>query len=169
MDPNAPPEVPKRREAVTTWNIALVVVRLGRRILLVHERKFGRSWYLPAGRVDPGEGFAAAALRETREEAGVAVTLEGVLRVEHSPTPEDARMRVFFVARPDDDAAPKSVADEHTLEARWFTLEELDALPLRGEEVRAAFAYVLAGGPVYPMTVLTAEGAPWVQPLSSYQ
>ena len=161
MDPHAPPQAEKRHEAVSTWNIALVVVRLGRRILLVHERKFGRSWYLPAGRVDPGETFAAAAVRETLEEGGVRVTLEGVLRVEHSPTPEDARMRVFFVARPDDDAAPKTVADEHTLEARWFTLEELDALPLRGDEGRAAFEHVLAGGAVYPLSLLTAEGARW--------
>lgn len=161
MDPHAPPQAEKRREAVSTFNIALVVVRLGRRILLVHERKFGRSWFLPAGRVDPGETFAAAAVRETMEEAGVRVTLEGVLRVEHSPTPEDARMRVFFVARPDDDATPKTVADEHTLEARWFTREELDALPLRGEEARAAFDHVLSGGAIYPMSLLTPEGAPW--------
>ncbi|MBK6532359.1 MAG: NUDIX domain-containing protein [Deltaproteobacteria bacterium] len=148
-------------EAVATWSFAMVVVRLGRRFLVVKERKHGQLWYLPAGRVERGETFAQAAVRETLEEGGVPVTLEGVLRVEHSPTPEDARMRVFFVARPSDDTTPKSAADEHTLEARWVTLDELAELPTRGDEVRAAFEYVLSGGPVYPLSVLTAEGARW--------
>jgi len=148
-------------EAVATWSFAMVVVRLGRRFLVVKERKHGQLWYLPAGRVERGETFAQAAVRETLEEGGVPVTLEGVLRVEHSPTPEDARMRVFFVARPSDDTTPKSAADEHTLEARWVTLDELAELPTRGDEVRAAFEYVLSGGAVYPLSVLTAEGARW--------
>jgi hypothetical protein len=41
------------------------------------------------------------------------------------------------------------------------TLDELAELPTRGDEVRAAFEYVLAGGAVYPLSVLTAEGARW--------
>lgn len=69
------------REPIPTYCFALVVVRLGRRFLLVHERKHGQGWYLPAGRVEPGESFEAAALRETLEESGVPVVLEGVLRV----------------------------------------------------------------------------------------
>ena len=41
-----------------------------------------RGWWLPGGRVDPGESFEKAALRETLEEAGIHVNLKGVLRVE---------------------------------------------------------------------------------------
>lgn len=148
-------------DAVVTWSFAMVVVRLGRRFLVVRERKHGQLWYLPAGRVERGESFAQAALRETMEEAGIAVTLEGVLRVEHAPGRDSNRMRVFFVARPSDDAPPKSVADQHSLEARWVTVEELAGLPMRGDEVKAAFEYVLAGGTVYPLGVITEEGAAW--------
>jgi phosphatase NudJ len=58
-----------------------------------------QGWWLPAGRVDPGETFAKAALRETEEEAGVKVVLKGVLRVEHSLcTNLVARMRVVYYA-----------------------------------------------------------------------
>jgi len=39
------------REPIQTWYFALVVVRLQHRFLLVHERKHGQKWYLPAGRV----------------------------------------------------------------------------------------------------------------------
>ena len=42
-----------------------------------------------------------------------------------------------------------------------MTLDELDALPLRGDEVRAVFRYVANGGAVHPMSVLTVEGARW--------
>jgi 8-oxo-dGTP pyrophosphatase MutT (NUDIX family) len=147
-------------QPVPTWCIALVVVRLGRRFLLVRERKFGQRWYLPAGRAEPGEPFAEAARRETLEEAGVPVVLEGVLRVEHSPRPDAARMRVVFVARPADDTPPKSVADEESLEARWFTLEEFAGLELRADEARAFCQYVADGGAVHPLSVLAFEGAP---------
>src|SRR5438128_3883572 len=98
------------RAAIPTWFFAVVVVRKGDRFLLVHERKHGQGWYLPAGRVEPGETIAAAAIRETREEAGIPIELEGVLRIEHSPQPDGGvRCRVFFVARPADDTLPKSV------------------------------------------------------------
>ena len=123
------------RDPIATHGFSLVVVRRGRRALLVHERKHGQLWYLPAGRKDPGETFADAALRETREEAGVDVVLEGILGIEHRPLPGSARMRVIYLARELDDTPPKSVADEHTLEARFFTLDEMRALPLRGDDV----------------------------------
>ncbi len=150
------------RQPIPTWFFALTVVRLGRRFLLVHERKHGQLWYLPAGRVEPGETLVDGALRETLEETSVPVVLEGVLRVEHSPMAGgDARCRVFFLARPVDDTAPLAAPNEHSLEARWVTIEEIAALPLRGDEVLAVCRYVLAGGAVHPMNVLTAEGAPW--------
>ena len=46
------------RTPSATWFFALVVVRRGDRFLLVHERKHGQTWYLPAGRVEPGETLA---------------------------------------------------------------------------------------------------------------
>jgi phosphatase NudJ len=70
-----------------------------------------------------------AAFRETREEAGIDIELEGVLRIEHTPLPLNARRRVVFVARPAGDRAPKAVTDDESLGAEWFTLEEMADLP----------------------------------------
>lgn len=148
------------RDAVPTWFFALVVVRRGDQFLVVHERKHGQLWYLPAGRAEPGETLVQAAERETREETGVRIVVEGVLRIEHTPTPSGARVRAIFVARPADDTPPKSTPDSESLGAAWVTLAELDRLPLRGDEVRALFAHVAGGAPVYPLDVLTYEGAP---------
>ena len=150
------------RDPVPTYAFALVVVRLGHRFLLVHERKHGQRWYLPAGRVEPGERITDAAVRETQEETGVPIVLEGVLRIEESPASQGAaRLRVFFVARPRDDTPPKQVPDEESLGAAWVAPGELDRYPLRGEEVREIFAYVSCGGPIYPLSLLTYEGALW--------
>lgn len=148
------------RDPIPTWCFALVVVRLGRRFLLVHEKKHGQLWYLPAGRVEPGESFEEGAIRETLEEAGVTIAIDGIIRIEHSPSRDGARMRVIFVAHPTDDRAPKSEPDDESLGAGWFTLDELAKLPLRGDEVRELFEYVDRGAPIYPIALLTREGTP---------
>ncbi len=149
------------REPLPTYFFALVVVRLGHRFLLVHERKHGQLWYLPAGRVEPGESLVEAACRETLEETGVPIVPEGILRIEHSPTPSGGRCRAFFIARPQDDTPPKTVPDHESLEAAWVSLEELSRYPLRGKEVAEIFHYVAAGGPIFPLDLLTVEGAAW--------
>lgn len=146
-------------EGIPSWYFALVVVREGDRFLVVQERKHGQRWFFPAGRVELGETMAEGALREVLEETGVEVELTGVLRIEHTPMPEFSRVRVFFVARPVGSSAPKTTPDEHSLQARWVTLAELRALPLRGDEVREVFAAVERGAPVYPLSVITSEGA----------
>jgi ADP-ribose pyrophosphatase YjhB (NUDIX family) len=145
------------REPIPTWFFALVVVRRGDEFLVVHERKHGQLWYLPGGRVEPGESLVEAARREVLEESGVPVVIEGLLRLEHTPRGNAARVRALFVARPADDTPPKAKPDEHTLEARWATPEQVAKLPLRGPEVLRLFEAVAAGAPVYPLSVLGRE------------
>ena len=150
------------RPPVPTWYFAVTVVRLGHRFLLVHERKGDNTWYLPAGRVEPGETLFDAAVRETFEESGVPVVLEGLLRVEHNMRADGtARCRVFLLARPDDDTPPKSRPDEHSLGAAWVSLDELGHFPLRGEEVRGILHYVANGGMIAPLTMWRPESSPW--------
>ena len=134
------------RSSIPTWCFAVTVVRKDDRFLLVHERKHGSTWYLPAGRVEPGETFFDAALRETLEETGVPVTLDGILRIEHKARADSARFRVIFVAHPAADVPPKSTPDDESLGAGWFTLDQLTSLPLRGPDVQLENRRVPARG-----------------------
>lgn len=145
------------RHPIPTWYFAMAVVRLGHRFLLCQERKYGSTWSLPGGRVEPGETLYEACLREVLEETGVPVHLDGVLRVEHTPSASGARVRVVFLASPRDDTAPKTIADEESLQARWLTLDEIAALPLRGSDLRALLESVADGRAVYPLELLGRE------------
>jgi 8-oxo-dGTP pyrophosphatase MutT (NUDIX family) len=95
-----------------------IVVRLDTRepqVLLVTARRNPRNWIFPKGHIEKGESPEAAALRETREEAGVSARLigpAGILeygflgakaRVEYflllfsreAGPPEDGRQRIW--------------------------------------------------------------------------
>ena len=152
-----------RRQGQPSWFFVLIVVRHEGRFLLVHERKFGQTWYVPGGRIEPGESLMEGAVRETKEESGVDVELTGVLRIEHTSAPSGVRVRATFLARPKPGTAtePRTEPNEHTLGAKWVSMSELKDFALRGEEVREMFEYVEHGGPVAPLSLLTLEGAPW--------
>ncbi|WP_244305378.1 NUDIX hydrolase [Kitasatospora cheerisanensis] len=52
------------------------------RMALVHRPKYD-DWSLPKGKLDPGEGWRAAALREVREETGMRCVLGAELPTQH--------------------------------------------------------------------------------------
>lgn len=148
------------RDPIPTYFFALVVVRNGDTFALVQERKHGQRWYLPAGRAEPGESLVAAAERETLEEAGIRIRVTGLVRVEHTPLASGARVRAVFVAEPVGDPTLKSVADRHSLGARWVRTDELAGLDVRGSDVASYLEYVEGGGAIAPLGLLRPEHAP---------
>lgn len=50
-----------------------VLVHDGKQVLLAHPTGRGNYWNIPKGKLDPGETFLEAAIRETREESGIEV------------------------------------------------------------------------------------------------
>jgi 8-oxo-dGTP pyrophosphatase MutT (NUDIX family) len=145
------------RHPTPTWYFAMAIVRKGHRFLLTQERKYGATWSLPGGRVEPGETLAAACVREVLEETEVPVGLDGIYRIEHAPSGNGSRVRVIFAATPRDDSPPKSIADEESLRAAWLTLDEIAGLPLRGSDLRALLEQVARGRAVYPLDLIDGE------------
>jgi len=100
------------------------------RFLLLEAVK-GGHWSPPKGHLEDGEGFQDAALRETREECGLApASLDPAFREEigYIVTTKKGRVRpkrvVYFLG----EAAPGALrlSDEHT-GARWETIEGVRA------------------------------------------
>ncbi len=145
------------RRAVAAHFFVLVVVEHRGRYLLVHECKHGQGWYLPAGGVEPGETLVEAAERETLEEAGVRVRPTALVAIDHgwggSGADQYTRFRYVLTADPVGSVEAKRVADEHSLEARWVTRAEVDALELRGggDDVRRVLDLVASGAPLLPI------------------
>jgi ADP-ribose pyrophosphatase len=103
-------------------------------------------WEVPAGTLDPGESFEAAARRECHEEIGLLPTgVEMLGRFLPTPGYCDEAM-VFFrltgLHEPGHAASPD--ADE-CIEPRVVTLEEARAMVRRGEivDMKSAFALTL--------------------------
>ena len=142
------------RAPIPTWYFAMVVVRRGHRFLLTQEQKYGSTWSIPGGRVEPGESIIQGAQREVLEETGVPVRIDGILRIEHAATDSGARVRVLFTGTPIDDTPPKSVPDEESLRADWLTIDEIRGLKLRGAELRALLESVEQGRQVFPLDLL---------------
>lgn len=148
------------RRPIPTWFFVLVVVRFGHRFLLVEEAT-SQGWYLPAGRVRAGETLEDAALRETLEESGIPIAIDGVLRVEFTPAAESARCRVVFVAHPIDDTPPRETPTEYSLRARWVTMTEASRHRLRSAEVLSIFKAVEEGATLHPASLIVPAATAW--------
>jgi 8-oxo-dGTP diphosphatase len=102
------------------------VVIDGDRVVVVHRARHD-DWSLPKGKLDEGEAWDAAALREVEEECGLRCELEDELPATHyevGGTPKTVRwwrMRVL------EDLGPEA-RDGEVDELRWATRDEATAL-----------------------------------------
>jgi 8-oxo-dGTP diphosphatase len=100
-----------------------VVVRDGR-IVVVHRPRYD-DWSLPKGKLDPGEGWEEAALREVREECGLVCRLEDELAPAHYVSkgrPKTVRWWRMTVLH------DEAETDDEVDELRWVTPGEAVAL-----------------------------------------
>jgi 8-oxo-dGTP pyrophosphatase MutT (NUDIX family) len=100
--------------------------------------ELGRAWITPGGGLDPGESLAAAAVREAREEIGLALTsddLVGPVAFVHGYVELTWATGVFrddwFLVRVDkhdvDTSAMEDLEAGFHLGERWWTVDELAA------------------------------------------
>ena len=103
----------------------LVSDATGGRVLLVRNKD---TWSLPGGRREGGETLAEAAVRETKEEAGVVVEAGPVVHVSERI---DAAVHDVFTVFRAELLSGEPTADRHdedVSEAAWVTVEEASTL-----------------------------------------
>ncbi|HXQ64692.1 MAG TPA: NUDIX hydrolase [Steroidobacteraceae bacterium] len=113
------PTTPK----VTVDVVIELIDRPERPIVLIERRNPPFGWALPGGFVDLGETVEAAAVREAREETGLAVELGALLGVYSDPArdPRGHTVGIVFVGRARgapvaaDDARAVAAVDPHSL------------------------------------------------------
>ncbi|XP_057268588.1 8-oxo-dGDP phosphatase NUDT18 [Pezoporus wallicus] len=104
------------------------------RVLLVQEAKpeCRGKWYLPAGRMEPGESIVAAMRREVKEETGLECEPLTLLALEERGP---AWIRFAFLARPTGGTLKTlAEADAESLQAAWCAGDPR-ALPLRAPDI----------------------------------
>ncbi|NXH14532.1 NUD18 phosphatase, partial [Bucco capensis] len=103
-------------------------------VLLVQEAKAEcrGKWYLPAGRMEPGESIVAAMRREVKEESGLECEALTLLALEERGA---AWIRFVFLARPTGGSLKTlQEADAESLQATWWAGDPC-ALPLRAPDI----------------------------------
>ena len=103
-----------------------VVVADDGRIAVVHRPRHG-DWSLPKGKLDPGEDWEAAALREVEEECGLRCELVTELTTsEYRVGGRRKRVRWWRMRVLED--LGREAADDEVDELRWATPEEAHEL-----------------------------------------
>lgn len=119
-----------------TYIVACVLINEHNEVLMIQEAKqsCAGKWYLPAGRMEPGETIIDAAVREVLEETGLSVSITTLLGVECAG---GSWFRFILTGRVvGGDLKTPQRADSESLQAKWvFNLNELslranDILPL---------------------------------------
>ena len=122
-----------------------VVVRGGGgepRVAVIHRPRYG-DWTLPKGKLDPGEDFEAAALREVLEETGLRCRLgEELSSARYADRKGRSKLVRFWRMEPEGEVPfePNDEVDE----LRWASADEASAL-LDYEHDRELVAEALAG------------------------
>ncbi len=101
------------------------------KLLLVEHILFGRDFFnLPGGGIEAGETPEEAALRELKEETGVAGRILRPLAIEYKPDLE-SQIYTFLVEIPEDAVPVKgmdpelSPQEQTIIDVRWLALHEI--------------------------------------------
>jgi 8-oxo-dGTP diphosphatase len=118
------------------WGASIAVFK-GDTVLLVERGRapWRGKWSLPGGSIEPGESARKAALRELKEETGIAAEIEGVVEnVELAAADDDGRpvtwrLAMFYGRYAGGSLQPGSDASD----ANWVAIADLEKLSLTHE------------------------------------
>ena len=121
---------------------SFVLIEKDDHYLLIKEAapKWDEKWFLPGGNLKKGESPELAAIRETLEEAGCEIRLNGIIYARYYTSFFNRRLNLFYSANILGDKI-KDKEDKHSLSVKWFSYDELSKLPLRQKLMDIINAY----------------------------
>jgi 8-oxo-dGTP diphosphatase len=100
----------------------------GVEVCVVHRPRY-EDWSLPKGKLDPGETFEQAALREVQEETGIACDLGDKLPdVTYDDHKGRSKLVRYWTMTPDPEADSGFEPNDEVDELRWLPVAEARAL-----------------------------------------
>lgn len=111
--------------------VAAVIERNGKFLLVTDNTSAGYKLNQPAGHVEDNEDIIAAAIREVKEEAGINFHPEKLIGIYlYKLNNAQTYLRVCFKGSISGDIDnPKPLAnDDGVVDAKWYTLEEIEQL-----------------------------------------
>ena len=138
-DPAAPPANSVKPSATA------FVLRDG--AVLLTCRSDNGNWSMPGGAHDPGESLSMTAVRETKEETGIDVTLTGVAGIYTDPrhvihyTSNDEVRQEFTIVYRAEYVAGVPITSSETTSVEWVPVERIAELTMdRSQRMRIDWA-----------------------------
>jgi 8-oxo-dGTP diphosphatase len=92
-------------------------------------------WALPGGFVEYGETVESAAVRETKEETGLNVELDGILGVYSNPE-RDPRGHIITICFLAHKTGGNLLADTDASDVRWFELNKISEIEMAFDHLK---------------------------------
>ncbi|MFA5797464.1 MAG: NUDIX domain-containing protein [Candidatus Woesearchaeota archaeon] len=127
-----------KKEVVRQFVARAVCIHNGK--ILLANKKGEAHWFLPGGRVEIAEGYAAAVKREIKEELGLSCKIKRFLGViEHSFEYYEQKQYYeignFFEVQIDDIDLNKPKSSEEEMQFQWCAIDQLEKLDIRPKPV----------------------------------